>query len=106
MTVSDEAAEAAAKAYQAEFPYDENEAYIVKLILEAAAPFIRAQALSEFAAESQERSDTFMKTMQHMADSREYSADDVLQYAAYSAEANTTAYRLRARAAAERGGEP
>lgn len=49
MTISNEAVEAAAKAYRDEFPYDENEGYIVKLALEAAAPFIRAQALEEAA---------------------------------------------------------
>jgi hypothetical protein len=35
-----EAVEAAAKAYRREFPYDENEGYVVKLILEAAAPYM------------------------------------------------------------------
>ena len=39
-----EAVEAAAKAYRREFPYDENEGYIIKIILDAAAPYIRAQA--------------------------------------------------------------
>jgi hypothetical protein len=42
-----EAVEAAAKAYRREFPYNENEGYVVKLILEAAAPYIRAQAWDE-----------------------------------------------------------
>lgn len=43
MKISDDAVEAAAKAYRREFPYDENEDYIVKLILEAAAPYLLAR---------------------------------------------------------------
>ena len=38
-----QAIEAAAKAYRREFPYDENEGYVVKLILEAAAPHMLAE---------------------------------------------------------------
>ena len=38
MSIPAEAVEAAAKAYRREFPYDENEGYVVKLILEAAGP--------------------------------------------------------------------
>ena len=37
-----DAVEAAAKAYRSEFPYDENEGYIIKIILEAAAPHMLA----------------------------------------------------------------
>ena len=35
-----EAVEAARRAYRHEFPYDENEGYVVQLILEAAAPIL------------------------------------------------------------------
>jgi hypothetical protein len=38
-----EAVEAAARAYRSEFPYDENEGYVVKLILEAAAPYMTTE---------------------------------------------------------------
>lgn len=72
---------------------------------EAAAPFIRAQALMDAADELAIRSETFLKTMQNMADSREYKLEDIVRYGAFSAEANTTANRLRARAVTERGGE-
>jgi len=38
-----EAVEAAAKVYRREFPHDENEDYIVKLVLEAAYPHMLAE---------------------------------------------------------------
>lgn len=38
-----QAVEAAARAYRSEFPYDENEGYVVKLILEAAAPYMTTE---------------------------------------------------------------
>ena len=44
--IPDGAVEAAAKAYRSEFPYDENEGYIIKLILEAAAPYMLAGELA------------------------------------------------------------
>lgn len=77
MTISDEAVEAAAKAYRDEFPYDENEGYIVKLVLEAAAHFIQAQALEDAADDPELR---------------------------LSGHSGISITRLRARAVAERGG--
>ncbi|MDQ0241206.1 hypothetical protein [Arthrobacter bambusae] len=71
--------------------------------VKAAAPFLRAQALEDAAQELATRSETFLKTMQNMADSREYKLEDIVRYGAFSAEANSTANRLRNRAATERG---
>lgn len=42
--IPDEAVEAARRAIEREFPYDENNEYIVRLILEAAAPHMTAGA--------------------------------------------------------------
>jgi hypothetical protein len=80
---------------------------LVRIALTAAAPFIRAaakrEALESEADRFDARSETLLKTMQNMADSREYGPDDITRYGAFSAEANTTAVHLRARAAAVRG---
>jgi len=55
MSISDEAVEAARVAYRREFPHDENEDYIISLVLSTAAPFIAAQAWDEgFTACAQE----------------------------------------------------
>ena len=62
----------------------------------------KAVALEEPADELESRSETFLQTMQNMAASREYGRDDIIRYGAYSAEAHSTAYRLRTRAAVER----
>ena len=45
--IPDEAVEAAARAYRHEFPYDENNEHIVKLVLEAAAPYMLKQGWDE-----------------------------------------------------------
>jgi len=58
----------------------------------------KADALEEAAARFRTRSETLLKTMQNMADSREYDSDSIARYGAYSAEANTTAIWLRDRA--------
>jgi hypothetical protein len=63
----------------------------------------KREALEEAADRFDTRSETLLKTMQNMADSREYGPDDITRYGAYSAEANTTSTYLRARAAAMRG---
>ena len=59
----------------------------------------KSDALREAAEHFRTRSDTYHKTMQEMADSREYGVEDIVRYGAYSAEANTTATWLRTRAA-------
>jgi hypothetical protein len=67
--------------------------------LEAAAPHLQAQALRDAADERQARSETFLSTMQNMSEMiGTYSHDDIIRYGAYSAEAQTTAAWLRARA--------
>ncbi|MBT2537227.1 hypothetical protein [Arthrobacter sp. ISL-69] len=58
----------------------------------------KAEALREAADEHDARSDTLFKTMQNMADTREYELADIVRYGAYSAEAKSTAARLRNRA--------
>ena len=47
LPIPDEAVGAAKVAYRAEFPYDENEDYIISLVLAAAAPFLMRQAWEE-----------------------------------------------------------
>jgi len=74
---------------------------LAKAAVEAAAPFLRAQALEEAADEQARRSETFMKTMQNMVGNPEYGHEDIIRYGAFSAEANSTAYRLRTRATTE-----
>jgi len=76
---------------------------VARVVLEAAAGIIRAECLEEAAAAWDTRSVTFLETMKGMAESREYTHEDIIRYGAYSAEAQTTAARLRARAVAERG---
>ena len=49
MNVPDDAVHAARVAYRREFPYDENEDYVLTTILEAAAPLIAAQATPLYA---------------------------------------------------------
>lgn len=58
----------------------------------------KAEALREAAATFDTRSETLLRTMQNMADSRECEPADIVRYGAYSAESNTTAHWLRARA--------
>jgi len=60
---------------------------------------VRADALEAAAERFGTRSETLLKTMQNMADSREYDSYSIVRYGAYSAEANTTAIWLRDRAA-------
>jgi hypothetical protein len=120
MTISNEAVEAAAAAHANRGGYTNWEDWgdwnpevkteamdDMRAALEAAAPFIRAdakrEALEEAADRFDTRSETLLKTMQNMADSWEYGSDDITRYGAYSVEANTTAAWLRARAAAVRG---
>lgn len=78
---------------------------LAQAALTAAAPFLRAQALEDAADELKRRSETFMETMQNMVGNPEYGHEDIIRYGAFSAEANSTAYRLKARAVTERGGE-
>jgi hypothetical protein len=63
----------------------------------------KAQALEDAADRFDTRSETLLKTMQNMAGHPDTTPDDVVRYGAYSAESNTTAHWLRARAAAVRG---
>ena len=69
-------------------------------LLEAAAPFIAAQALRDAAAQFDERSGKFYKTMQNMADigRPDYTADDITRCGAYGAESDTAATMLRRKA--------
>ena len=96
-------AEAARKSDAAHWP----EAAAIAL---AAAGFglvreAQAVALEEAADENAVRSDTLLRTMQNMADSREYELADIVRYGAFSAEAKAMESRLRARARTVRGGE-
>lgn len=113
MTISNEAVESVAKAIS-DATYDlawtalpgwvkDQERKDARRLLEAAAPFIRAEALERAAERFDARSQTLFQTMQNMADSREYNAEEITRYGAYAAEANTSAALLRARAVAERG---
>lgn len=102
--IPDEALKAALEAVQNETYGASYSRDLFRIALTAAAPLLRAQALEDAADELAIRSETFLKTMQNMADSREYKLEDIVRYGAFSAEANTTACRLRARAVTERGG--
>jgi len=87
---------------------DAEDKAIADAILAAGFGLVReaqAVALEEAADEFATRSDTLLKTMQNMADSREYELADIVRYGAFSAEAKATEARLRARAVTVRGGE-
>lgn len=58
----------------------------------------QAEALREAADTFDTRSDTLLRTMQNMADTREYELADIVRYGAFSAESKTTASWLRTRA--------
>jgi hypothetical protein len=45
--ITDEAVGAAAKAIERQFPYDENAAYMARLALEAAAPYLMRDAKAD-----------------------------------------------------------
>jgi hypothetical protein len=57
VSIPDEAVEEARVAIEREFPYDENNAYIARLALAAAAPYLQAQALRDAAADTRARGD-------------------------------------------------
>lgn len=103
-----EAVEAAAKAYRCEFPYDENEAYVVKLILEAAHPVLLAELRK--AHEALERVEGVAGRLEARAalNARVSGTgiyDDAMQLAADAATsiATITATDLRAAVAAAKG---
>lgn len=83
---------------------EEPEAEAIVEMMEAAGFGLvagaKAEALEEAAEEFDTRSKTLLRTMQNMSEMiGTYSADDIVRYGAYSAEAQYTANRLRRLAA-------